>query len=72
MNELPSQVLGGDRTSWSCDRGVRGLVVYKKALELHVRGELLCARCGLSLDSDLISIEHGLTGMELLEGIRDR
>ncbi|MFA6688478.1 MAG: UDP-N-acetylmuramate dehydrogenase [Sphaerochaetaceae bacterium] len=71
MNELPVTVLGGGSNVLVSDRGVRGLVLFTRKLSsCHVRGELLCARCGLSLDKAInISIEHGLTGMELLGGI---
>lgn len=70
-NQLPVTVLGGGSNVLISDRGIRGLVlVTRKLTTCHVRGELLCPRCGLSLDKSInFAIENRLNGMEALGGI---
>ncbi len=69
--QLPLTILGGGSNVLVSDRGVRGLVLFtRKLTSCHARGELLCTRCGLSLDKAInVAIENGLMGMERLGGI---
>ncbi len=70
-HDLPLTILGGGSNVLVSDRGIRGMVLFtRKLTSCHVRGELLCTRCGLSLDKAInFAIENGLTGMEPLGGI---
>jgi len=71
QRQLPLTILGGGSNVLVSDRGIRGMVLFtRKLTSCHVRGELLCSRCGLSLDKAInFAIENGLAGMERLGGI---
>ena len=68
---LSITLLGGGTNVLVSDRGVRGLTILTTRLhQVHVRGTLLCAQAGLSVDKTIqIAIEHSLCGLELLGGL---
>jgi len=68
---LAVTILGGGTNVLISDRGVRGLVILTSRLcAYHVRGTVFCAQSGLLLDKAInVSIEHSLSGLELLGGL---
>ncbi|MDD4260218.1 MAG: UDP-N-acetylmuramate dehydrogenase [Sphaerochaetaceae bacterium] len=70
-NDLPITVLGGGTNVLISDKGIKGLTIHTAHLKnFHIRGTLLCAQAGCSIDRIIQgSIEHALSGMELLGGL---
>ncbi|MCF7941777.1 MAG: UDP-N-acetylmuramate dehydrogenase [Spirochaetia bacterium] len=69
--QIPVTILGGGSNTLIADRGIDHLVIDTKGIRgITVRGRLLCAACGDTLEKAVtVSAEYGLAGLEIFSGL---
>ncbi len=72
--QIPVTILGGGSNTLIADRGIDHLVIDTKGIRgITVRGRLLCAACGDTLEKAVtVSAEYGLAGLRSSPGCRER